>query len=203
MGFFDDALKGAVPGGDLTKPIAIAAGALLLGRMLGGGQAAAPPRPADPAAPPTAGGGGLLDGLSDSHEQARSLRPDGACQFLGGERSQHAHSARPTRERARPADGQPTRGEGWDERTGIARSARAGPAWAGEQSHAERACSHSGGARRARPVTPADEHGSGSHPLGRPARPCAGHPRRAAAALLESFAPEAPRGWPGQARPRR
>jgi uncharacterized protein YidB (DUF937 family) len=65
MGFFDDALKGAVPGGDLTKPIAIAAGALLLGRMLGGGQAPAPARPADPAAPPPAGGGGLLDGLSD------------------------------------------------------------------------------------------------------------------------------------------
>ena len=64
MGFFDDALKGAVPGGDLTKPIAIAAGALLLGRMLGGGQAPAPANPAEPAAPQTAGGG-LLGGLSD------------------------------------------------------------------------------------------------------------------------------------------
>ncbi len=66
MGFFDDALKDSVPGGDLTKPIAIAAGALLLGRLLGGGQAAAPPAsPADPAAPPTSAGGGLLGGLSD------------------------------------------------------------------------------------------------------------------------------------------
>ena len=65
MGYFDDALKGAVPGGDLTKPIAIAAGALLLGRLLGGGSAATPASPADPAAPPTAAGGGLLGGLSD------------------------------------------------------------------------------------------------------------------------------------------
>src|ERR1700761_4715143 len=66
MGFFDDALKDSVPGGDLTKPIAIAAGALLLGRLLGGGHASAPPTsPADTATPPTSAGGGLLGGLSD------------------------------------------------------------------------------------------------------------------------------------------
>ena len=35
MSFFDDALKGAVPGGDLATPIAIAAGALLLHHFLG------------------------------------------------------------------------------------------------------------------------------------------------------------------------
>ncbi len=61
MGMFDDALKNAVPGGDLTTPIAIAAGALLLGHLFGGGQAAAP------AAAPTASavaGGGLLGGLT-------------------------------------------------------------------------------------------------------------------------------------------
>ena len=66
MGFFDDALKGSVPGGDLATPIAIAAGALVLGRMFGGGQAPAPAQtsPADSPAPPSAGGG-LLGGLSD------------------------------------------------------------------------------------------------------------------------------------------
>lgn len=63
MGLFDDALKGAVPGGDLATPIAIAAGALLLGHLFGG-HAAAPP-PAAPAAPAAPAGGGLLGGLSD------------------------------------------------------------------------------------------------------------------------------------------
>ncbi len=60
MGFFDDALKNAVPGGDLTTPIAIAAGALLLHHFLGGSSAPA----AAPATPATAGGG-LLGGLTD------------------------------------------------------------------------------------------------------------------------------------------
>jgi uncharacterized protein YidB (DUF937 family) len=69
MSFFDDALKEAVPGGDLTTPIAIAAGALLLHHFLGGH--ASTPAPAAPSAPaPTPGtgsfldGGGLLGGLS-------------------------------------------------------------------------------------------------------------------------------------------
>jgi uncharacterized protein YidB (DUF937 family) len=61
MGFFDDALKGAVPGGDLATPIAIAAGALLLGKLFGGSSAAPAPAPQQSAAP---GGGGLLGGLS-------------------------------------------------------------------------------------------------------------------------------------------
>ena len=60
MGMFDDALKNAVPGGDLTTPIAIAAGALLLGHLFGGKSAPAPA--ATPTAP--AAGGGLLGGLS-------------------------------------------------------------------------------------------------------------------------------------------
>ena len=67
MGFFDDALKNAVPGGDLATPIAIAAGALLLHHFLGGSATPAPPPTAPPA--PTGGGflggGGLLGGLSD------------------------------------------------------------------------------------------------------------------------------------------
>ena len=67
MSFLDDALKGAVPGGDLATPIAIAAGALLLGKLFSGSSAApAAPSPAAPApqqfAPP---GGGLFGGLND------------------------------------------------------------------------------------------------------------------------------------------
>ena len=36
MGIFDDALKNSVPGGNITKPLIIAAGALILGKMLSG-----------------------------------------------------------------------------------------------------------------------------------------------------------------------
>jgi uncharacterized protein YidB (DUF937 family) len=73
MGVFDDALKNSVPGGDLTTPIAIAAGALLLRHMFGGSSTPTPaPTPAQPAPAPAplpplggaAAGGGLLDGLS-------------------------------------------------------------------------------------------------------------------------------------------
>jgi len=62
MGLFDDALKKAVPGGNLATPIAVAAGALILGKLFGGSSqpASAPAAPAP--APP---GGGLLGGLSD------------------------------------------------------------------------------------------------------------------------------------------
>jgi uncharacterized protein YidB (DUF937 family) len=74
MGMFDDAMKNSVPGGDLTTPIAIAAGAMLLKYMFGGSSAPTPtPTPRAPAPIPTsyslpgggaASGGGLLDGLS-------------------------------------------------------------------------------------------------------------------------------------------
>ena len=77
MGFFDDALNKAAPGGNLTKPLVIAAGALLLAKYLHGSdnsQAAAPaPAPTPASVPqPDAGqggsaggglGGGLLGGL--------------------------------------------------------------------------------------------------------------------------------------------
>jgi uncharacterized protein YidB (DUF937 family) len=64
MGLFDNALKGAVPGGDLATPIAIAAGALLLGKFLSSGSSA--PSGAPPAPPPSAPqSGGLFGGLSD------------------------------------------------------------------------------------------------------------------------------------------
>ena len=61
MGRFDDALKNAVPGGYLATPIALAAGALILGHFLGGHGAA--PAPAAPVAP--APQGGLIGGLAD------------------------------------------------------------------------------------------------------------------------------------------
>jgi len=57
MSFFDDALKDAVPGGNLATPIAIAAGALLLHHFMGGKA----PTPA-PAPDPQAGSGGFLSG---------------------------------------------------------------------------------------------------------------------------------------------
>lgn len=60
MGLFDDALKGAVPGGNVAAPLAIAAGALLLGKYLSG--RSAPPAQEGPAAPQ---GGGLFGGLND------------------------------------------------------------------------------------------------------------------------------------------
>lgn len=58
MGFFDD----AVPGGSISKPIMIALGALLVGKLLGGrgGQDAANPQQQQN---PQAGNGGLLDNL--------------------------------------------------------------------------------------------------------------------------------------------
>lgn len=80
MGFFDNAVNDAVPQGNLTKPLIIAAGALLLARMLRGSSAStddtqasipAPvpaPVPAPAPAPSaqqadTSDDGGLLGGL--------------------------------------------------------------------------------------------------------------------------------------------
>jgi len=67
MGLFDDALKNSVPGGNLATPIAVAAGALILGKLFGGGSAqrpqSAPPEPESaPANPPA---GSLVSGLND------------------------------------------------------------------------------------------------------------------------------------------
>ena len=61
MGLFDNALKDAIPGGDLAAPIAVAAGALLLGKLFSG--SSAPAAPASQQAAPA--GGGLFGGLSD------------------------------------------------------------------------------------------------------------------------------------------
>ena len=65
MGLFDNALQGAVPGGNLAAPIAVAAGALLLGKYLSGGSSASAPAGGAPSAAPTAPSGGLLSGLND------------------------------------------------------------------------------------------------------------------------------------------
>jgi uncharacterized protein YidB (DUF937 family) len=63
MGLFDDALKGAVPGGNVAAPLAIAAGALLLGKYLSS-RSAAPTQEVQPA-PAAPQGGGLFGGLND------------------------------------------------------------------------------------------------------------------------------------------
>ena len=68
MGLFDDAMKNAVPGGNLATPIAVAAGALILGRLFGGSSAPAPGQAApapQQSVPTNVPAGSLLGGLSD------------------------------------------------------------------------------------------------------------------------------------------
>jgi uncharacterized protein YidB (DUF937 family) len=62
MGLFDDALKNAVPGGNVAAPLAVAAGALLLGKYLSSRSASPTPAQPTPVAPQ---GGGLFGGLTD------------------------------------------------------------------------------------------------------------------------------------------
>ncbi len=70
MASFEDAMKNAVPGGNLATPIAVAVGALILGRMFGGGSAPAAtpsipiPPPGQPV-PTNAPAGSILGGLTD------------------------------------------------------------------------------------------------------------------------------------------
>jgi uncharacterized protein YidB (DUF937 family) len=74
MGAFDDAMKNAVPGGNLATPIAVALGALILGKMFSGGSAPVPgraaptpapaPNPAQPV-PTNPPAGSVMGGLSD------------------------------------------------------------------------------------------------------------------------------------------
>jgi len=61
MGIFDD----AVPGGNISKPIMIALGALLVGKLLGGGGGQTDPagQQANPQTSPQPGDGGLLGGV--------------------------------------------------------------------------------------------------------------------------------------------
>ncbi len=79
MGLLDDVLGSAVPGGGLSKPLMIAATALLaakatggLGNLLGGAGANAPNPSNQPRAPQSSAGqpqGGLLGGLSSLVER--------------------------------------------------------------------------------------------------------------------------------------
>ena len=66
MASFDDAIKNAVPGGNLATPIAVALGALILGKMFGGGSSASSPASTPPQPVPTdAPAGSILGGLGD------------------------------------------------------------------------------------------------------------------------------------------
>ena len=66
MGMFDDAMKNSVPGGNLATPIAVAVGALILGKMFGGSSAPAPsPAAPPPSVPTNVPAGSLMGGLSD------------------------------------------------------------------------------------------------------------------------------------------
>ena len=78
MGMFDDALNGAVPGGDLSKPLIIALGALLLGKAMSHGSSPAPA--------PTSGAqsGGLGSGLGGLLDKLRNAgHGDLANSWLG------------------------------------------------------------------------------------------------------------------------
>ena len=67
MGLLDEvnqAMGGAAPGGNLTKPLMIALGALLVGKMMSGGSAqAAAPQSAPSADSSSSADGGLLGGV--------------------------------------------------------------------------------------------------------------------------------------------
>ncbi|HYZ23033.1 MAG TPA: YidB family protein [Rhodopila sp.] len=83
MGFFDD----AVPGGNISKPVMLALGALLVGRMLGqtgSGQTGIGQAGETPAPQGSQGGGGFLGGLVS--QAAGMLGGGGAASggFLGG-----------------------------------------------------------------------------------------------------------------------
>src|SRR5579872_4135539 len=70
MASFDDAMRNAVPGGSLATPIAVAVGALILGKLFGGSSTpASPPAPPTPApgqpVPTNAPAGSILGGLND------------------------------------------------------------------------------------------------------------------------------------------
>src|SRR5271157_1476570 len=68
MGMFDDAMKNSVPGGNLATPIAVAAGALILGKLFGGGGSSpgfAPSAPTPASLPTGAPSSSIIGGLGD------------------------------------------------------------------------------------------------------------------------------------------
>ena len=92
MAGFDDAMKNAVPGGNLATPIAVAVGALILGKMFGGGSSPAStpsipiPPPGQPV-PTSAPAGSILGGLTDLIGKLSAGRSRAAGQFLGRPRT--------------------------------------------------------------------------------------------------------------------
>jgi uncharacterized protein YidB (DUF937 family) len=81
MGQFDDAVKESVPGGDLVKPLMIAAGALLLKHFFSGKKEEPAPVLPAPGEQAPAQGGGLLGGLGDIFGSAGGAATAGG---LGG-----------------------------------------------------------------------------------------------------------------------
>ena len=65
MGWFDNSMKNAVPGGNLATPIAVAAGALILGKLFGGGSSPAASPAAPPSVPTNVPNSSVIGGLSD------------------------------------------------------------------------------------------------------------------------------------------
>ena len=67
MGLFDDALKNSVPGGNLATPIAVAVGALILGKLFSGGSspAPAPSAPVPTPVPANVPNSSVIGGLGD------------------------------------------------------------------------------------------------------------------------------------------
>ncbi len=67
MGLFDDALKNSVPGGNLATPIAVAVGALILGKLFSGGSspAPAPSAPVPTPVPTNVPNSSVIGGLGD------------------------------------------------------------------------------------------------------------------------------------------
>src|ERR1700730_5396828 len=107
MASFDDAMKNAVPGGNLATPIAVAVGALILGKMFGGSSAPAS-APAVPIPPPgqpvptNAPAGSILGGLTDliGKLSAGGVSPQGNSWV--GQETHRPGAARTARFGARP-----------------------------------------------------------------------------------------------------
>lgn len=72
MGYFDDAAKEAVPGGNIAKPLIIAAGLLLAAKMFGGSKSEPAPAPAPSPADDHDEAGGLLGGLGGLLDKFRN-----------------------------------------------------------------------------------------------------------------------------------
>ena len=155
MSFFDDALKEAVPGGDLTTPIAIAAGALLLHHFMSGHASAPAPAPAPPPAQ-TPGYGRfsrwrrVARRVERPGQQIRDRRRGRAGQFLGRHRREPADQHFAARLGARAGCLEPAQRADRPDPATARRSARASASAVRQQSDAERPLADGrGGAIRA------------------------------------------------------